>query len=165
MWLASKGSGNIIAPGRLLPKLRGGQPVLHRAFVMRNSTENGTTCSSRQIVCLATSEPIFGASLTESAHSSQYTLHPLNNNPITVAGGSRQTFSTCSINLQRSSSAQQRPASRIHQGVFARRRNSSFPLRTREGPSFLAHLHLPQVCSTVCSVCLIPFFITQFSLC
>lgn len=38
--------------------------------------------------------------MTESARSSQYILHPLNNNPATVAGGIRQTFSTYSINLQ-----------------------------------------------------------------
>lgn len=133
-------------------QLRGGQPVLHQACVMRSLTENGTTCSSRQIVCLATSEPTFGAFMTESAHSSQYILHPLNNKPVTVAGGTRQTFSTYSINLQRSSSAQRRPASQIHQRVFARHRNSSFPLRSREGPAFLAHLHLSQVSSTICSV-------------
>lgn len=98
--LASKGNGNIITPAMPLPKLYGGQPVLHQDFVMGSLIENGTTCSSRQIVCLATSEPTFGAVMTESAHSSQYILHPLNNNPATVAGGTRQTFSTYSINLQ-----------------------------------------------------------------
>lgn len=152
VWLASKGNGNIITPARPLPELRGGQPVLHRAFAMRSSTEDGTTCSSRQTVCLATSEPTFGAFMTESARSCQYILHLLDNNPVTVAGGTRLTFSTYSINLQCSLSAQQRPVS--HPGVIARCRNSSVPLRTREGPAFLAHLHLSQVCSTICSVCL-----------
>lgn len=132
---------------------------------MGSLIENGTTCSSRQIVCLATSEPTFGAVMTESAHSSQYILHPLRNNLATVAGGTRQTFSTYSIFRELKHTAMtcitntSRSVCKTQELLFSSQNQggSSLPSPPASFPGCA-----PQFALCVCPV---PFFITHFSLC